>query len=84
MCLAVPGRIIDIADESPLTRTGRVNFGGVTRHVNLSMVPEAAIGDYVLVHAGLAIGVVNPHEAAKTIAYLFHLELSSTKGNGET
>lgn len=82
MCLAIPGKIIDITDESPLTRSGRVSFGGITRNVNLATVPEAMVGDYVLVHAGLAISTVNPDEAAKTIDFFSRLESSSTDGKG--
>lgn len=82
MCLAIPGRIIDITDESTLYRSGRVSFGGVSRNVNLSTVPEAGVGDYVLVHAGLAISTVSSDEAAKTIAYLSQLE--SPLANGKS
>jgi len=82
MCLAIPGRIVDITDKSPLTRSGRVSFGGVTKSVNLSTVPDAVVGDYVLVHAGLAISTVNPDEAAKTIDYLSKLESSLADGKG--
>jgi len=67
MCLAVPGLIVDLTEDTPLTRTGRVAFGTVVRQVNLSAVPEAGVGDYVLVHAGLAICVVHPEDAAQTI-----------------
>ena len=82
MCLAIPGRIVDITDESPLTRSGRVSFGGVTKNVNLSTVPEGMAGDYVLVHAGLAISIVSPDEAAKTIDYLSQLESSLADAKG--
>jgi hydrogenase expression/formation protein HypC len=74
MCLAVPGRIASIAEAGPLMRTGRVNFGGVTREVNLGCVPEAAIGDYVLVHVGFAISIVDPAEARRVFAYLRDIE----------
>jgi len=82
MCLAIPGRIVDITDESSLSRSGRVSFGGVTRSVNLSTVPDAMVGDYVLVHAGLAISMVSPDEATKTIDYLSKLKLSLADGKG--
>jgi len=74
MCLAVPGRIIDLNEDTPFTRTGQVEFGGVVRLVNLTAVPEAKVGDYVLVHAGLAISLVCPEEAMRTIEYLSRLE----------
>ena len=55
MCLAVPGRIDSISDETPLTRRGQVDFGGVLTEINLAFVPEAGVGDYVLAHVGFAI-----------------------------
>jgi len=75
MCLAIPGRIIDLNDDTPLTRTGRVGFGGTVKKVNLSAVPRASVGDYVLVHAGFAISVVDADEAARTFEYLAQLEV---------
>ena len=58
MCLAVPGRIVDVAGDDPLSRVGRVDFGGILRQINLAFTPEAEVGDYVLVHVGFAIGIV--------------------------
>ncbi|MFH1566855.1 MAG: HypC/HybG/HupF family hydrogenase formation chaperone, partial [Gemmatimonadota bacterium] len=52
MCLAVPGKLLEITDADPVTRTGRVSFGGVVKEVNLACVPEARVGDYVTVHVG--------------------------------
>ena len=78
MCLAIPGRIVDITDDAPLTRSGRVSFGGIVTNVNLSAAPEAIVGDYVLIHAGFAIGVVDPHEAARTLEYLGQLGFPRT------
>ena len=69
MCLAVPGRIVQI-DGQDLLRSGKVSFGGIVKEVNLSYVPEAMIGDYVLVHVGFAIGVVDEAEAQKVFEYL--------------
>ncbi len=66
MCLAVPGKIVSIAGED-LMRVGRVSFSGVVREVNLAYLPEAAIGDYAIVHAGVAIALVDPEEAAQTL-----------------
>jgi hydrogenase expression/formation protein HypC len=70
MCLAVPGRIESILDDQPLTRTGRVSFGGIVKEVNLSCTPEASVGDYVVVHVGFAIAKVDEQEAQKTLEYL--------------
>ena len=74
MCLAVPGQILSIDDGSPLTRQGRVSFAGLIRPANLAYVPEAETGDYVLVHAGFAIAVIDEAEANKTLAYLAEIE----------
>lgn len=70
MCLAIPGRVIDVSPGDPLTRTGRVSFGGAVKEVSLACTPEARVGDYVLVHVGLALTVVDPEEAAETWRYL--------------
>ena len=69
MCLAVPGRLVDVGPgEGPL-RCGRVDFGGVVRTVNLAFVPEAGPGDYVLVHVGFAIARVDEDEARRTLEH---------------
>lgn len=70
MCLAIPGEIISIQEGEPLQRRGKARFGGIVKEVSLALTPEAAIGQYVLVHAGIAIGTVNPEEAAKVFEYL--------------
>ena len=74
MCLAVPGRIESIAEAGPLMRTAQVDFGGVRREVNLACVPEAAPGDYVLVHVGFALSVIDPAEAERIFGYLREIE----------
>ena len=70
MCLAVPGRIASIEDTDPVLRSGRVNFGGIVKQVNLACVPQASVGDYVLVHAGMAISTVDEQEAQRVLEYL--------------
>ena len=71
MCLAIPGKIIKIAEsDDPLFRKGDVSIGGVTREVNLSMVPDAKLGDYVLVHVGVAINSIDEDEAQLTLKIL--------------
>jgi hydrogenase expression/formation protein HypC len=71
MCLAIPGKIVTITTEVDETlRTGKINFGGIVREANLSMVPHARLGDYVLVHVGTAISVVDEAEALTTFEYL--------------
>ncbi len=70
MCLAVPGKLLSVRGDDPLTRTGRVSFGGVVKEVQLAYVPEARDGDYVLVHVGFAISTVDEAEAARVFAFL--------------
>lgn len=70
MCLAVPGKVLSISGDDPLVRAARVSFNGVIKEVSLACAPEARIGDYVLVHVGVAISVVDPQEAAETFSYL--------------
>lgn len=70
MCLAVPGKVLEIHGDDPLLRSARVSFAGVIKQVSLSCVPEAKIGDFVLVHVGVAISVVDPQEAEETFTYL--------------
>lgn len=71
MCLAIPGKIISISNQLDETfRFGKVSFGGILKEVNLCMVPEANIGDYVLVHVGVAISTVDEEEAKTTFDYL--------------
>jgi hydrogenase expression/formation protein HypC len=69
MCLAVPGKLLSIAGEDVL-RNGAVSFGGITKQVNLAYVPEAKVGDYVIVHVGFAISIVDESEAKQTFEYL--------------
>lgn len=70
MCLAVPGRILSIEGDDPILRAGRVDFAGIVKRVNLSYVPDARVGDYVLVHVGFAISTVDEAEARQVFSYL--------------
>ena len=70
MCLAIPGKILSLAGDDPLTRTGRVDFGGVVKEINLAYTPEAKRDDYVLVHVGFAITVIDAKEAEKVFEHL--------------
>jgi hydrogenase expression/formation protein HypC len=70
MCLAVPGKLLSISGDDPLTRTGRASFGGIVKEVNLAYVPEAKVGDYVMVHVGFAISIVDEGEANSVFEYL--------------
>ena len=77
MCLAVPGKVLEIHGDDPLLRSGRVDFGGVVMEINLSCVPEAKVGDYVLAHVGLALNVIDEEEAALVFEALRQLEEAS-------
>ncbi len=80
MCLAVPGCVITITGEDFPTRTGKVDFGGVIREVSLAFVPEARIGDHVLVHVGFAIAVIDEEEARRVRGLLEEIEEAETGG----
>jgi len=74
MCLAIPGKITSISGEDPLLRTGKVDFGGILKEVNLAYVPEAVIGDYVIVHVGFALSRVDEAEAKQIFEYLREMQ----------
>ncbi|HUZ71997.1 MAG TPA: HypC/HybG/HupF family hydrogenase formation chaperone [Stellaceae bacterium] len=80
MCLAVPGKILSLAVDDPIMRVGRVDFGGIVKAINLAFVPEARIGDYVLVHVGFAITVIDEIEAGRVFEHL--RELGELAGDG--
>jgi len=82
MCLAIPGRILDATEQNHI-RHGRVNFGGVVRDVCLDFVPEAAVGDYVIVHVGFAISRVDAEEAYKTYELLKKMGLLESELKSE-
>jgi hydrogenase expression/formation protein HypC len=83
MCLAVPGRILE-TEEREGNRIAKVQFGGVTRQAFLNFVPEAAVGDYVMVHVGFAISRVDEGEAARTYRLLESMGLLESEiGGGE-
>jgi len=73
MCLGIPGKIIEITGEG-FTRTGRVNFDGIVKEVNLAYVPEAQLGDYTIVHVGFAITQLDEQAALDTLAHLQSIE----------
>ena len=69
MCLAIPGKVLEIQEAGPL-RSARVQFGGIVRQVSLNFVPEAGLGDYVMVHVGFAISRIDAAEAERTYKIL--------------
>lgn len=80
MCLAVPGLVRSVSDDEPLLRTAIVDFGGVTREVNLACVPDAVPGDYVLVHAGIALSRMDEKEALQVLGCLQEMEAAHENG----
>ena len=70
MCLAVPGKILSVMAGDPLMRTARVSFGGLVKEVCLAYAPEAQVGDYVIVHVGFAISVLDESAALRALEYL--------------
>ena len=84
MCLAIPGRIITIEGDDPVLRSGRVDFAGVIKRVNLSYVPDAGVGDFVLVHVGFAISTVDEAEARQVFEYLEQMGELAELAEGET
>jgi hydrogenase expression/formation protein HypC len=71
MCLAVPGKLVEIMDGGDdAFRMGKVDFGGIRKEINLAYTPEAAVGKYVLVHVGFAISVIDEEEAKRVFQYL--------------
>ncbi len=72
MCLGIPGEVLSVGNDA--MRTGKVRFGGITKEVCLAYVPEAGVGDYVVVHAGFAISRLDPDEARRVLGYLEEIE----------
>ena len=74
MCLAVPGQITAIQGDDALSRTGKVSFSGVIKEASLALLPEAHVGDYVIVHAGFAISLLDAEEAQRTLSYFDNVD----------
>ncbi len=83
MCLAVPGKLVSVDEGPALTRTGKVNFGGILKDVNLAYVPEAKLGDYVLVHVGFALSIVDEAEANQVFEYLRQMDELAELGGAD-
>jgi hydrogenase expression/formation protein HypC len=82
MCLAIPGKLVSVDEAAdPLLRRGKVDFGGARRDVSLAFTPQAAPGDYVLVHVGFALNVIDAEEAQRLFRELERLgELAELEG----
>lgn len=84
MCLSIPGKLIEITNElDEVFRTGKVSFDGIIKEVSLTLVPEANVGDYVLVHVGAAISTIDEDEAKKTFELLKQLDELHELEDGE-
>ena len=87
MCLAIPGKIVKFTDAlDDVFRLAKVDYDGIQKEVNLSMLPEAKVGDYVMVHVGVAISTVDEEEALETAKFLrqmgeYDAELSAEEEN---
>ncbi len=67
MCLAVPGKIIKIIENDPLSRMGQIDFSGISKEISLAYLPEAKLDDYVIVHAGFAISLIDEEDARDSL-----------------
>ena len=83
MCLAIPGKVISIRGDDPLTRLGRIDFSGVVKEASLAYVPEVKVGDYVIVHVGFALSRLDEDEAHKVFEYLKEMEELAELGDGK-
>ncbi|MBC8486881.1 MAG: HypC/HybG/HupF family hydrogenase formation chaperone [Bacteroidetes bacterium] len=87
MCLAVPGKIISISGDEQLTKIAKVDFAGIRKDISIAFVPEAKVGDYVIVHVGFALSVIDEKEAQEVFEYLKEFdefdELERQKENPE-
>jgi hydrogenase expression/formation protein HypC len=83
MCLAIPGQVMSIEGEDPLFRKGKVSFGGILKEVSLTYLPEARVGDYVLVHVGVALSIIDEEEARKNLDLIEELEHLSRESAAE-
>ena len=85
MCLGIPGLIEEILNGAPLERSARVRFGGISKEINVAYVPEAKVGDYVIVHVGFAISVIDEREASRIFRYLSEIgDLEALDGGSNT
>jgi len=83
MCLAIPGKVVSISGDDPVTRMGKIDFSGVIKQASLAYVPEVQVGDYVIVHVGFALNKVDEAEAQKVFEYLKQMdELAELKDGG--
>jgi hydrogenase expression/formation protein HypC len=80
MCLAVPGKVLNVLGDDPAFRSGSVDFRGIRKTINLAFTPEVQPGDFVLVHVGFAISRIDEEEAARTFKYLEQIGVLAEEG----
>ena len=74
MCLAIPGKIVSVSGKDPLERMGKIDFSGILKEASLAYVPDAKVGDYVIIHVCFALSKVDEDEAKKVFEYLKQME----------
>ncbi|MBN2382347.1 HypC/HybG/HupF family hydrogenase formation chaperone [bacterium] len=84
MCLAIPGKVIEIFGDDSLLHLGLVNFGGTIKEVSLAFVPEVKIGDFVYVHVGVALSIIDETIANEVFGYLNTLSEEGYAGSEST
>ena len=82
MCLGIPGKLLAVHEQDGLMM-GKVEFGGITKDICLAYVPEAQVGDYVLVHVGFAISRIDEQEAQEIFSYIQQIEALSDLEDGD-
>jgi hydrogenase expression/formation protein HypC len=82
MCLAVPGQVLSIDESDPLLRLARVSFGGVVKQASLAYLPQAVVGDWVVVHAGVALHTLDEAEAQQVFEYLRQIDKLAAEDAG--
>ncbi len=74
MCLGIPGQIVKMVNDDPLTRSAIVSFAGAHKEINLACVPEAGVGDFVIVHVGIAINRIDEEQATAVFDLLQQID----------
>lgn len=82
MCVAVPGKIVSLSGDDPLTRTAKVSFGGAIKEINLAFLPDVKVDDYVIVHAGFALSQIDEAEAARIFEDLSRIAAAMGDADG--
>ncbi len=83
MCLAIPGKILRISGDDPLSRMAEVSFAGAKKEISLAFVPDAKEGNYVIVHVGFAISIVDEEAAMESLNYFRELDKAMEDGAAE-